>query len=103
MKQPQRVAENEIDYRERVRFPFRREAGLARFQIPIAKLAPEKAIKRLGRFAEIVFLERLRDGADRSIEVEQDPLVVTREERGIDFALGFAALHLPEPAGVPEL
>ena len=36
----------------RVRHP---ERGLARFEIPIAKFAPEKAIERLGGLAEIVF------------------------------------------------
>ena len=84
MKQAQGVAEDEIDHRERVRFARTRwfrvrhpERGLARFEIPIAKFAPEKAIERLGGLAEIVFLERRRDRADRGVEAQQDPFVVT--------------------------
>ena len=77
--------------------------GLARLQIPIAKFAPEKAIERLGGLAEIVFLQRLRDRADRVIEAQQDPFVVAGEERRIDFAFGLSAVHLAEARRVPEL
>ena len=51
MEQPQRVPEHEVDHRERVRFargdPVAVERGFAGLEIPVAELAPEKAVERL--------------------------------------------------------
>ena len=83
MKQTQRMAKNEIDHsaaycalRGYCRFSRESETRFARLQIPIAIFAPEKPIKRLRRFAEIVFLERPGDRADGCIETQQNPFVV---------------------------
>ena len=45
----------------------------------------------------------MRGRADRGVEAQQDPFVVGSEERGIDFAFGFSAVHLAETRRVPEL
>ena len=58
MEQPQHLAENKVDHREAVRLARRIAAArLACFEIPIAKLAPEKAVKRLRGFVEMVSFE----------------------------------------------
>ena len=69
------------------------QRGFARLDIPVAILAPEKAVERARRIAEAILFERGRDLVDRGVEAQQDPFVVAREQRGIDLGLkrrGFA-------------
>jgi hypothetical protein len=113
MKQPQRVAEHEIDHGDRVlaacggtrivRINRRLEDGFARLHIPIAIFVPKEAIERVGGFVELVVVQRVGDFANRRVELQENPLVVAREKFRAKFILGFAALHLTETAGVPKL
>src|SRR2546422_6677887 len=101
---------------------------LARLDIPVAILAPEKPIERLCDFIEFVSGEGGVDFTNRLVELEQNPFVVRSEQSRIDLALHFECdsdilpevwtlrgrttcrrdagstltLHLPEAAGVPE-
>ena len=59
----------------------------AGFQIPIAKLAPEEPVEGLGRFAELIFGQRFSQLANGSIQLEQNPFLITAEAARIDFAL----------------
>src|SRR6266496_1107608 len=73
------------------------------FDIPIAVLTPKEPVQCLRCFVELIFGKRRRNLPDRLVQLEQNPLVVGGEERALDFALGFAALHLAEPTSIPEL
>ena len=102
--------EHEINHREGVRLarrrPCRIERRLARLEIPVAILAPEKTVERRRRVAEPVFVERGGHFADGRVEPEQNPFVVAGEQLAVDLALNSdcrPALHLAETAGVPEL
>src|SRR5205085_5218698 len=67
------------------------------------EFAPEEAVEGLGGFAEFVFGQRRGQLANSAIKLEQDPFLIATQPIGDDFALHFAALHLAETAGVPEL
>src|ERR1017187_10506362 len=123
------MAQHEINHRERVgllRCSSRREEALtnfgffnwslvtstateyrlARLDIPVAILVPEETIQRGRGLAEFVFVQRDGDFADGGVELEQNPFVIRREQRALDFALNWevgTADHLAETAGVPEL
>src|SRR5262245_16173000 len=105
MEQSQRMRQNEINHRKRIRFARGVAAlqnGFARLDIPIAILAPEKAIERGRGLVEFVISQCRRDFADGGTELEQNPFVIAREQLRIDFFLRLTALHLPKSAGVPK-
>src|SRR5688572_144795 len=78
------------------------ENGFGGLEVPIAKLAPEKAIQCLGRLVEAVAGQRVGDLRDGRVEPGENPLVIARQARRLDFGLDTAGLQLAEPAGVPE-
>src|SRR6185436_12600920 len=133
MEQAQRVREHEIEYGQSIgatlrgcrsrrqealfsvfrvpcsvrrlweRFNGFSEDCLARLDVPVAILAPEEAIKGLCRFIEAILGEGRGDLSYCPVELQQNPLVVGAEQRPVNFTLHLAALHLAEPACVPEL
>ena len=106
MKKPQGVAHHEIKHGQYVRLTsgiLTEESGLTAFHVPVAKLAPEKPVQRPGGISEPIGFKRSRHLTDRLVQTTHDPFVITGEQRGIDFAFDFTALHLAETAGVPQL
>src|SRR3984957_10800134 len=101
MKQSQQMRKNKINDSERVRFTrdiFTKKNRFARLDIPVAIFAPEKPVKRRGRIAESVFVQRDGHFADGRVQLEQNPFVITRKQRRFDFALHFKRVSgiLPE-------
>src|ERR1039458_2959335 len=70
----------------------------ARLDIPVAILAPEKAIQRRGGIAEFVFGDRIGNFPNGLVELQQNPFVIRRQELSVDLALHFkrASGILPE-------
>src|SRR5262245_38474416 len=72
MEQADHVRKNEINHRQGVRLSRAvrtLERGLARFQVPIAKLTPKEAIEGLSDFIEAVGRKRIVDLANGPIQL----------------------------------
>ena len=82
MKQSKRVASYKIEYRQHVGFArgvFTEEGCFAGFNIPIAKFAPEKSVKRRRGVRKPIRGESICNLGDGLVESAQDPTVIAGE------------------------
>ena len=78
--------------------------GLAKFDIPIAELRPDKIVKFARGKPELIFFQVFRDVFDDVVEAAKYPLVRMRQtERAHFFELDPFAVHQKEPRRVPDL
>ena len=95
--------------RHRARFILGRtvgalQHGFGQFEIPVAENIPHEPVHRPGRFVELVDLDRLGDLAHRFAGLVRDPVVERLFGRSrVEARHRDAAVHLREPAGVPQL
>src|SRR5688572_16239731 len=106
MHQSESVRKDEIENSDRVRLLgliFPEENSLRRLEIPVAKLAPKEPVNARRGFIKFVIRERFSDFRNRRVQAQKNPLIVTGQFRGINFALDLSPLHLTITAGIPKL